>query len=161
MGPVILARFIKNRGLTSEVITEEEDGLFSHFEYGTPQGTWIGAHIDGGVQERPADYCNPPRDWRYAIGLSSEAELDAWLKMLRADIGVHYNVLGVVGIAAHIRALNNPHEVDCSEWGTQKLIQKFGARRVLNVVPSRTYLITPERLHLSPIFVGRLVYRKG
>lgn len=161
MQPVILQRFIKNRGLGSEAIAADTDSLFSHFEFGIQGQSWIGAHINGGVEERPWDYCDPLREYHYGIPIESEAELDDWIKTLRTDIGIKYNVLGIVGEALHIRRLNNPHEVDCSEWGAQKLIAKFGAAKVLNVLPQRAYLITPEMLHLSPIFVGRLVYRKG
>lgn len=159
--PCILSRFIKNTGFGSEVITLDTFSWYSHFEFGTPDRTWIGAHIKGGIQERPWDYCDPLREVHYAIPLASKAEEDAWLKTIRADIGTHYNVLGILGEALHIRQLNNPHDVDCSEWGTQKLIEKFGAPKVLNVLAKRAYLITPEMLHLSPIFVGRMVYRKG
>ncbi len=161
MRPVILQRFIKNRGLASDVIAEDTDSLFSHAEFGTPEGTWIGAHIDGGVQERAADYCDPVRDYRYEIPLPSELALEQWLTLIRADIGLDYNVTGILGLATHIRALNNPHAVDCSEWCAEKLIEFLGAPKVLNVLPERAYLITPEDLHLSPLFVGRMVYRRG
>lgn len=161
MRPVILQRFIKNTGVGSDVIAEDTNSLLSHCEFGTPEGTWIGAHISGGVQERAADYCNPVRDYRYEIPLPDADALDQWLTLIRSDIGTHYNVKAILGLAIHDRKLNNPHEVDCSEWCTMKLLQWFGAPKVLNVMPQRAYLVTPEMLHLSPLFVGRMVYRKG
>jgi hypothetical protein len=32
----------------------------------------------------------------------------------------------------------------------------YGAAKVLNVLGDYAYLVTPETLHLSPLFVGRL-----
>ena len=159
MRPVIEVRFIKGRGLVSDIIAFDTNSHFSHVEFGTPEGTWIGAHLDGGVQERPADYCDPVRDYRYEIPVTDAQQVD-WLKMLRADVGTQYNVADIAGLLLHDRALNNTHAVICSEWATEKLIEWFGAPKVLNVLPQRAYLITPEMLHLSPIFVGRMTYRK-
>ena len=160
MRPVIEVRFIKGAGLVSDIIAFDTNSHFSHVEFGTPEGTWIGAHLDGGVQERAADYCDPVRDYRYEIPLASDDAMNRWLTQIRADVGTRYNVEDIAGLLLHDRALNDTHAVICSEWATQKLIECLGAPKVLNVLPLRAYLITPEMLHLSPIFVGRMTYRK-
>ena len=152
----IIVRFIKGEGFVSDGIAFVTNSIFSHVEFGTPEGTWIGAHDDGGIQERPADYCAPTRDYRYSIPCTPTLEAK-FLAAMRADIGTKYNVADIVGLLLHDRNLNNPATAICSEWVTSKLVGFFGADQVLNVLPNRTFLISPETLHLSPIFVGRMV----
>lgn len=152
---MITVRFIENRPLLSRAIAWYTNSLWSHVEFGTPENTWIGAHLIGGVKERPYDYCNPLRDERYGLPLANPARLAAFLKLLRRQVGTPYGVTDIAGLALHRRKLHGLHGVICSQFVTQNLVSEFGAARVLNVLPNYYYLVTPEMLHLSPIFVGR------
>lgn len=134
--------------------------LFSHVEFGTPEGKWIGAHIRGGIQERAADYCKPIRERVYEIPCTAEQEAAA-LAWMRSQIGTEYNVMDIVGLLFQARSLRSPNRYICSQFCTLGLLRTFGFVRVLNVLSSWTYRITPETLHLSPIFVGHLVRRVG
>lgn len=154
-------RFIENRGIVSRAIAWGTNSLFSHVEFGTPEGTWIGAHIKGGVRERPANYCHPRRDYRYSIPLPEGKTLAEWLASLRADIGVEYDWLDIVGLAIHDRRLHRPGRVICSEFVARKLSEFYGEGRVMNVARPYFYLVTPEEIHLSPIFAGRLTRKIG
>lgn len=72
----------------------------------------------------------------------------------RAKIGVRYNVLDIIGLMFQVRGLRSPGRMICSQFCVDGLLRVFGAGRVLNVLGDWTYRITPETLHLSPIFVG-------
>jgi hypothetical protein len=152
----IRIRFILGRGFVSQAIARVTGSLFSHVEFGTSEGTWIGAHIGGGIQERAADYCSTVREYVYEIPCTDAQEQEA-LSWMRAKIGTEYNVLDIIGLLFQARSLRSPHRAICSQFCTEGLLHIFGAPRVLNVLESWTYRITPETLHLSPIFVGRRV----
>lgn len=153
-------RFIASDGFVSAGIRWVTDSLFSHVEFGTPDGTWIGAHAGGGIQERAANYCNPKREYYYEIPCTA-AQMATHLARIRAAIGTRYNLADIAGIALRIRRLTTPGHKMCAQFCTGELLAIFPAREVLNVLPEFTYLVTPEMLHLSPIFVGRLAWRIG
>ena len=134
--------------------------LFSHVEFGTPEGTWIGAHIGGGIQERAANYCSPVREYVYDIpaSMAQAQQCSAWM---RSKIGTKYNTLDIAGLMLQARSLRSPQRYICSQFCTEGLLQTYGASKVLNVLGSWAYRITPETLHLSPIFVGRQVKKVG
>jgi len=152
----IRIRFVAGADFVGWAIRRITGSLFQHVEFGTPEGTWIGAHDDGGIQERAANYAVETREYVYEIPCTQEQQ-DALLSWARARIGTKYNFLDIVGLMFQNRTLTNPHRLICSQFCTDGLLHVFGAARVLNVLGSWTYRITPETLHLSPIFVGRLV----
>lgn len=160
MKSVIRVRFIRGNGFVSDAIARLTGSLFSHVEFGTPEGTWIGAHIGGGIQERPADYCKPRLEYVYEIPCTPEQQADA-LAWMRSRIGTKYNVTDIAGLALQMRSLRNPHQYICSQFCCEGLLRFFGAAAVLNVLPEWAYRVTPEMLHLSPIFVGRLIRKVG
>jgi hypothetical protein len=154
--PVIVVRFIQNRPLFSRLIAWYTTSLWSHVEFGTPQGTWIGAHLSGGIQERPHDYCNPRLEARYALKVTA-TELEVFLGGLRSEIGTKYNVPAIIGLAIHDRHLNNPSERICSQFVARHLLRQFGAERTWNLLPEWAYLMTPDMVHISPIFCGNRI----
>jgi hypothetical protein len=56
----IVLRFVRSEGLTSDAIAWREGTVMpfvpSHVECVTPEGKWLGQHIDGGMLARPAGY---------------------------------------------------------------------------------------------------------
>lgn len=153
---VIRVRFIRGKGFISDAIAHLTGSLFSHVEFGTPEGTWIGAHIGGGIQERAADYCKPRLEYVYEIPCTAKQHKEA-LAWMRSRIGTKYNVADIVGLALQVRSLRSPNRYICSQFCCEGLLHFFCAAVVLNVLPQWAYRITPETLHLSPIFVGRRV----
>jgi hypothetical protein len=156
----IRVRFIYDSGFISAAIARITGSLFSHVEFGTPEGTWIGAHASGGIKERAADYCKPIREYVYEIPCTNAQEQEALLWM-RSNIGTKYNLADIVGLLLQARSMRSPNRLICSQFCTQGLLKTFGAENVLNCLDAWAYRITPETLHLSPIFVGRLVKRVG
>ncbi len=155
--PCITVRFVANHSLVSAAIRHVTGSLFSHVEGGTPQGTWIGALADG-IKERPADYCKPFREYTYRVPCTQE-QADRFVALLRSKIGTKYNFRDILGLALGIRGLNNPTDDICSELLTWALIETLEPCRVLNVESGWEYRVTPEMLHLSPLFVGHLAKR--
>ena len=155
----VTVRFIANHTFLSWSIRRLTGSLFSHVELGTPEGTWIGALADG-IKDRPADYCNPFREYVYHIPCTAQ-EQAYFLSTARGAIGTPYNKLDIVGLALGLRSVVGKTGKICSWFGADVLIDTFRADRVLNVLPGWEYRVTPETLHLSPLFVGRLVKRVG
>lgn len=150
----IVVRFIAQSDLVSAGIRKVTGSLFSHVEFGTPEGTWIGAHWADGIQERPANYCQTTLDYRYEIPCTDLALADHLLTIRKA-IGTVYNKKDILGLMFQSRTLTGAQGAICSQFCCGELLRVYGAAKVLNVLPNWTYRITPEILHLSPIFVGR------
>jgi hypothetical protein len=154
--PVVRIRFVASAGFVGAAIRRVTGSLFQHVEFGTPDGTWIGAHDKGGIQERPAGYAVETREYVYEIPCT-KAQQEKLLTWARSKIGTKYNFLDILGLLIQNRTLHSPNRFICSQFCTNGLLEVFGAAQVLNVLGSWTYRITPETLHLSPIFVGRMV----
>jgi len=157
--PSIRVRFIRDKGFISRAISGITGSLFSHVEFGTPDGTWIGAHIEDGIRERRANYCSPPLEYVYEIPITGDREIEA-LQWMRSKIGAAYNTVDILGLMFEARSLRSPNRYICSQFCTEGLIRFYGAHNVLNVLDDWTYRITPETLHLSPIFVGNQISRR-
>lgn len=157
--PSVRIRFVASPGFIGSSIRWVTNSLFQHVEFGTPEDTWIGAHIEDGIQERAADYCKPATEYVYEIPCSLKGR-DGLLKWARARIGTKYNTADIIGLLFKNRAIHSPNRFICSQFCADGLLYTFGAGKVLNVRPEYTYLITPETLHLSPLLVGNLVHKK-
>lgn len=152
----IIVRFIKTAGFVTEAIAFVTNSLFDHVEFGTAEGTWIGAHAGSGIEERPANYCSPTREYVYELPCTDD-QYQQWLKWVRSKVGTPYDYADIAGLLIHDRSLHNSERAICSEFSFDGLDQPFLFRgKVLNVLPARSFLITPETLHLSPIFWGHL-----
>jgi hypothetical protein len=149
----IRVRFVAGSGFVGNSIRWVTNSLFQHVEFGTPEGTWIGAHAQGGIMERPANYANYSREYVYDVPCTDE-ELATLMKWARDAKGTKYNYLDIVGLLLRKRRLSTPHRFICSQFCTWGLLQVFGAHELLNVLPEYAYLITPETLHLSPLLIG-------
>lgn len=164
-------RFITENDPISAAIRLVTFSEWSHVEIGPVPSrdnpdrlVYIGAHAQGGIQERPVDYCKPSRERRYVISHNeagvpcTEAQLAAVLASARKDIGVHYDLLNIGGLFLHNRGLHDASKEICSEWVFQKLWD--GALIALNVLPGFSHLVTPEMLHLSTLLLRNCVYSK-
>ncbi len=158
MTPVITIRFIRTPGFVASAICFWTNSLFDHVEFGTPEGTWIGAHANSGIQERPANYCQPTREYVYEIPCA-QLELDELLRWARLMIGTPYDYEDIAGMFLHNRMLNHPGRDICSEFVYLGLAHV--GIRALNVLPDYAYLVTPEMLHLAPILIGNLKKKVG
>ena len=150
----LICRFIKTKDPIADGIAWWTNSEWDHFEFGTPDETWLGARAEGGVQERFATYCTPIRERRYARTVTDE-QLSLIMSRARAKVGTKYDFMDIAGLLLHNRWLSlHPTDKEiCSMYGTEMLLSIYQARDLLNVLPNFTPLITPEMLHLSPLWV--------
>jgi hypothetical protein len=149
-------RFINSEGLVSAGINWVTNSLWDHVEVETPEGTYIGAHANSGIQERPAGYCKPTRERRYSIPCTDE-QLAKSLAYARAKIGTPYDYKDILGLFLHDRRLNSKSREICSAFAFD--VAWAGGIMMLNCLPGFRYLITPETLHLSSLLIGHCTYK--
>lgn len=148
----LVIRFIDEADWVSRAITWTTNSLWCHCEALSSDGhAWIGAHTGTGVDRRPLDWCKPIRERRYAVPVSEKASQAAH-NFLDSKIGVQYNYLDILGLALHKRTWSPGRDI-CSQLMIE-FMQAAGLMP-LNVLPQYDALITPETLHLSPLFIGR------
>ena len=150
----LVIRFIDTPGFISRAITWATDSLWDHTEALSADGTsWIGAHAGVGVRAMPRDWCSPTRERRYAVPVG---DLDFWAahNWLLGKIGTKYDYSDIVGLLVKKRTWDS-HRVICSSLMTQ-FMQQAGLQP-LNCLSGFDALITPETLHLSPLFIGRAI----
>lgn len=146
-------RFITESDFISDAIRLVTFSRISHTEIATETGTWIGAHASGGVQERPADYCKPSIELAYILPVADSTYAKV-LGFARSKIGTSYNFEDIAGLFVHHDISEHGHYI-CSMFVLEALMA--GGLYPLNVLPGFTNLVTPETLHLSPLFRGRKV----
>jgi len=150
-------RFINTKGIVSRLITGETFSLMDHCEGLSRDGnSWVGAHAWTGVQARSLDWADEDIIWcrEYTIPCTEEEYEDAMAFMDKHVLSrTRYNYRGVFGVFVHDRNATDRTRIDCSDFMIQWL---WAARKkVLNVRPGESWMVTPEMLHLSPIFIGR------
>lgn len=97
---MIRIRFVTGNDLISNAIRAgERDGWCTHVEAIMPDGTLIGAHIDGGVEARPADYDKGTRTKELIVELSADdAQESAFTRFLGHQLGKPYDTTAVIGL---------------------------------------------------------------
>ena len=151
--PLLTIRFINEPDLVSRLITWTTDSLFCHTEGLSRDGEhWVGAHSGTGVQARALNWCKPTFERRYAVPVSTERSEDA-MAFMDAKVGCPYDYADIVGLALHKRIGASDHAVICSAF--MLLWLQAAGLHPLNVLEQFAYLVTPETLHLSPLFIGR------
>jgi len=154
--PNLVIRFVATRTPSGASVRFASMSVYEHVEaLSRDCSGWTGAHAITGVEKRPLDWDKHViRDDRYSLPVT-QSQFDAFHDALESQIGVKYNYWLIVGIALHWRwlALLSKGREDCSQliiW----CLQKAGINP-LNTLASYDALITPESLHLSPLFIGR------
>lgn len=154
--PFLTIRFIDEPGIISRLITWTTDSLWCHVEVLSRDGKeWIGAHSGTGVQARSIDWCSPTRERQYAIPVT-DMQYEAAMIWIEKKIGCPYDYADIIGLAIHKRIGSSDHEIICSAFVL--LFLMAGDLMPLNCIDNFAYLVTPEILHLSPLFIGRCVY---
>lgn len=154
--PNLTIRFIDTPDLVSRLITFTTDSLWCHTESLSRDGkSWIGAHAGTGIQARPLDWCKPIRERRYSIPVTDE-QYETAMGWLEEKVGMPYDYTDIVGLAIHKRIGASKSRVICSAAMLEFMMA--ASLMPLNCQGNFSYLITPEVLHLSPVFIGRCAY---
>jgi hypothetical protein len=107
----IRLRFVTGNDAVSAGIRYAEDFWASHVEAVMPDGTYLGAHADGGVQARPPTY-----DTTWTKQLFVDLPCDdcpQFEKFLRRKIGTPYDVESIIGFVLRLDE-HVPMSVICS-----------------------------------------------
>lgn len=149
--PSLTIRFVDDADWVSRAITWTTNSLWCHTEALNRAGTgWTGAHAGTGVNTRTLDWCKPFRERRYAIPVSAKAYAAAH-DFLESQAGVQYNYRDILGLLVHKRVWS-PQRVICSQLMIE--FMQHAGLQPLNVLSDFDAMVTPEMLHLSPLFIG-------
>jgi uncharacterized protein YycO len=112
----MILRFVTSGGIVSAAIRAGEYGFWcSHVEAVMPDETLLGAHIDGGVQARPAGYDRGTATRELFAHLPATTPQDAaFHTFLRAQIGKPYDITAIEALVAE-RDWTAPDSWFCSE----------------------------------------------
>lgn len=120
---MITLRFVTSGGAISAGIRAAEYGFWaSHTEAVMPDGTLLGAHIDGGVQARPADYDKGQFSRQLFVHLPTDDDMAGkFYAFLRSQLGKPYDVEAIIAFVAR-RDWQEPDSWFCSEIQAAALV---------------------------------------
>jgi hypothetical protein len=152
---LIKLRFVGGNDLISKGISAAEYGFWAiHAEAVMPDGTWLGAHYDGGVQARPAGYDKATCTQDMIVSIPVEAAMaDKFHAFLRSQIGKPYDIEAIVAFVAR-RDWQSPDSWFCSElqaaalahcgWFASALATQFN-----HITPRDLLLIVSGRVNIQ------------
>lgn len=125
-------------------ICKETRSEICHVDIVTPEGTLIGAHIKGGIQERPADY----ETWGLRLRVTlqvSEEKAATFHAYARSMIGTPYDSRDIFGIALGDARLHVDGKMICSQFAAVASDDKSG----IVLVDKDKWQVSPEELRLA------------
>ena len=119
---MIRLRFVTTGDLVSAGIRLAEDFPYSHVEAVMPDGSYLGAHADGGVKARPPDYDAGKFTAEKFVNLNdcSATEETVFNSYLQGKIGTPYDYEAILGFVARLD-LHTAGAVICSALQTLAL----------------------------------------
>lgn len=145
-------RFIGAWDPVSLLIQWTTNSLWCHTEALSRDGTqWIGAHARTGVQARKLNWCKTKIEAVYGVPVS-DAGYEKAMTWLEDREGMRYNYIAILGLSLHARVGVNSSRQICSALMLEFMMQ--AGLFPLNCLEAYSYLVTPEMLHLSPVFIG-------
>lgn len=127
----------------SEAICKETRSEICHVDIMTPAGTLIGAHAQGGIQERPADY----EKWGLRLRVSLQvrsAQAQSFYDYAHSMIGTRYDQKDILGIALGDARIHVDGRMICSQFGALASDDKSNIVRV----DKDKWQVSPEELRL-------------
>jgi len=154
--PFLVTRFINSADLVAKLIDIGERGYLCHAEgLSRDKKGWVGAHAGTGVEKRPLDWCKDlTLELVYAFPVSNST-YEFSMAYQEKSIGLPYNYADILGMAVFDPNINDNHAVECAQFELARYMA--GGIRPLNLLPQFTYKIDPDKLHLSNLWIGRMV----
>jgi hypothetical protein len=116
---MITLQFIDDPNPASLAIKLFERGWAAHVDAVLPDGTLLGARLDGGVAIRPPNYIAMTR--RRVVALNTtQAQDDGFYAFLRAQLGKPYDIEAIAAFAVE-RDWRQPDSWFCSELQARAL----------------------------------------
>jgi hypothetical protein len=112
----IRLRFVTCRDPISQGIRLRENFWASHVEAVTPEGKYLGAHSDGGVQARDVGYDAKSLQQELFVDLAETApgQADEFYAFLNRHIGEPYDFESILGFLVPDIAAHEPQHIICS-----------------------------------------------
>lgn len=97
--PNIRIRFVRGTSIVSKLILFcEKDGWATHCECELPEGGYLGAHIEDGVQIRPFGYDSGLIDKEYFVNIpATYDQANRYYDYARSQLGKPYGILTLAG----------------------------------------------------------------
>lgn len=137
---------LNSESLTDKIISEgimkETRSEISHVDLITDKGTLLGAHIGGGIMERPNDYMVFGLRIQVAIPVMDE-QLSKALTYARSMIGTSYDSMSIYGIAFGDARLHDTKKLICSSFHTLTVREA-----AIVVVAKDAWQVSPEELRM-------------
>lgn len=127
----------------SAAICKETRSEICHVDIVTPAGTLIGAHAQGGIQERPANY----ETWGLRIRVSlevREAQAMCFYSYARRMIGTPYDQKDILGIALGDARIHEDGRMICSQFAAMASDDKSN----IVLVDKDKWQVSPEELRM-------------
>jgi hypothetical protein len=152
---MIVLRFVTGNSFVSAAIQRAEYGFWaSHVEALMPDGTLLGAHIDGGVQARTRDYDKGQFTRERFVNIDAAPDVcDRFHAFLRSQLGKPYDTTAIAAFVA-ARDWQEKDSWFCSElqaaalvgcgWFTAPLATEFN-----HITPRDLLLIVSGRVAIS------------
>lgn len=120
---MITLRWVTSHSAVSDGIRLFEYGFWAtHVEAVMPDGKLLGAHIDGGVQERPSGYDAAQMTRQQFVSFDVALDMEKkFLDFLRAQVGKPYDVTAIAAFVAG-RDWQEPDSWFCSELQAAALV---------------------------------------
>lgn len=145
---MIKFRFITDPGFSSWLIRWWSDSEYSHVDLALPDGTFLGARLDGGVQIRPNDYILPTKELWLGLELGTDLESKIY-DYAKSKIGTPYDWRNILSFGFDQDYHSGEHGYICSVFA-------YDILKAFNVQPIRlaySSQCTPGDLTLSLNFV--------
>jgi hypothetical protein len=121
---MITLRFVTGNSLVSAAIRRAEYGFWaSHVEAVMPDGSLLGAHIDGGVQARPRDYDKGEFARELFVEIETAPDVcNRFHAFLRSQLGKPYDTTAIAAFVA-ARDWQEKDSWFCSELQAAALVE--------------------------------------
>jgi hypothetical protein len=142
----ITLRFVSSSDIVSRIIRGGELGfLYQHVEARMPDGTLLGAHADGGVQARAADYDKTYIQDLYVTVPCQPDAVATFHDFLRSQIGKPYDMKAIAEMADGFVTGEAPSWPDSPSWICSALITAgLLTAEIIKAAPATVRLATPR-----------------
>ena len=155
---MIKLRFVHHTDAISDAIDFGTYGLYSHVEALTPDGKYLGAHTDVGVQALPIDYDKGKFDRELLVDLDADDAMTAkFYHYLNAVVGEPYDFGAIAAFITHFDQ-RMKHHVICSALQTLALSPAPGCGWFPNWLSVPAHRISPRDLLL--VLSGRVAIQE-
>lgn len=144
--PNVALRFVTANDLISRAIRGGELGFWaSHVECRMPDGTLLGAHVDGGVQARAGDYDATWSQQLFVDVPCNAAQAAAFYSFLASQIGKPYDLTAIGEMADGFTTGEAPDWVQSPAWICSALqMGALIASGIALAAPATVRLATPR-----------------